>query len=270
MSRKKDNSRWLHVAISWGASIVIIGVLFKILHLGGSWANYMIGLGLTVEAILFFLMGFNPPPQEPDWSRVYPELDEKFQGELPVRSAQVVNAAQGPSATAALDKMFADANIEPATIENLGRGLRDFGEKVSAINRISDVSLATDEFTQKLRSATSKFDNLGVAFEKASANLVAMANTNTDATGYHEQVQNLTSNLRQLNTMYEKELRDSASHLQSMNHFYENLSFTMKNFNESLDDSKAFKDEVNKLAKNLNALNAVYGNMLSAMNQPRV
>jgi gliding motility-associated protein GldL len=70
--------------------------------------------------------------------------------------------------------------------------------------------------------------------------------------------------------MYEKELRDSASHLQSMNSFYENLKFTMNNFNESLDDSKAFKDEVNKLAKNLNALNAVYGNMLSAMNQPRV
>jgi hypothetical protein len=44
----------------------------------------------------------------------------------------------------------------------------------------------------------------------------------------------------------------------------------MQNFNESLDDSKAFKDEVGKLAKNLNALNAIYGNMLSAMNQPRV
>jgi gliding motility-associated protein GldL len=70
--------------------------------------------------------------------------------------------------------------------------------------------------------------------------------------------------------MYERELRDSASHLQSMNKFYENLSFTMQNFNESLDDSKAFKDEVGKLAKNLNALNAIYGNMLSAMNQPRV
>ena len=270
MSKKKDNSRWLHVAISWGASIVIIGVLFKILNLGGSLANYMIGIGLGVEAILFFLMGFTPPPQEPDWARVYPELDENYTGELPTRSAQAVSYSSTPSATAALDKMFSDANIESSAIENLGRGLRDFGEKVNAINKLSDVSLATDEFTNKLRLASSKFDNLSSAFEKASANLVALSSTNTDMSSYQDQVQQLTVNLRHLNGMYDRELRESAAHLQSMNQFYDNLSFTMKNFNESLDDSKAFKDEVNKLAKNLNALNAVYGNMLSAMNQPRV
>ena len=270
MSKKKDNSRWLNVAISWGASIVIIGVLFKILHIGGTTANYMIGIGLGVEAFLFFLMGFNPPAPEPDWTRVYPELDDNFNGELPQRGKTVVAQPAGPSATAALDKMFADANIEPASIENLGRGLRDFSEKVSAINKLSDVSLATEEFTNKLRTATSKFDNLSLAFEKASQNLVAMSNTSGDTANYHEQVKSLTTNLSQLNAMYERELRDSASHLQSMNKFYENLSFTMQNFNESLDDSKAFKDEVGKLAKNLNALNAIYGNMLSAMNQPRV
>ncbi|WP_118195981.1 type IX secretion system motor protein PorL/GldL [Albibacterium indicum] len=267
--KKKDNSNWLHVAISWGASIVIIGVLFKILYIGGSLANYMIGIGLGVEAILFFLMGFNPPPKEPEWARVYPELDDNYQGELPTSSFRASNVPANPPTTAALDKMFADANIEPATIESLGRGLRDFGDKVSAINQISDVSFAANEFTEKLRNASSKFDNLSVAFEKASANLVAMSNTNTDTTNYHEQVQQLTSNLRSLNNMYERELRDSASHLQSMNHFYENLSYTMKNFNESLDDSKVFKEEVNKLAKNLTALNSIYGNMLSAMNQPR-
>jgi hypothetical protein len=42
----------------------------------------------------------------------------------------------------------------------------------------------------------------------------------------------------------------------------------MQNFNESMEDSKQFKEEVSKLAKNLSSLNAIYGNMLSAMNQP--
>jgi hypothetical protein len=55
-----------------------------------------------------------------------------------------------------------------------------------------------------------------------------------------------------------------------MNKFYQNLSLTMNNFNESMEDSKQFKEEVGKLAKNLGSLNAIYGNMLSAMNQPRV
>jgi gliding motility-associated protein GldL len=270
MGKKKDNSKWLNVAISWGASIVIIGVLFKILHIGGSYANYMIGIGLGVEAFLFFLMGFNPPAPEPDWSRVYPELDDNYTGELPVRSATVVNNPSGPSATVALDKMFSDAHIEQSSIDNLGRGLRDFSEKMAAINKISDVSLATEDFTQKLKLATSKFDNMSIAFEQASANLVQMSNSSADTTSYHEQVSKLTTNLQQLNGMYERELQDSASHLKSMNQFYENLNYTMQNFNESIDDSKAFKEEVGKLAKNLNALNAIYGNMLSAMNQPRV
>src|SRR5690606_20459336 len=112
--------------------MVIIGVRFKILYIGRSFAKYMLDLALAVDAFLFFLMGFNPPPKEPAWERVYPELDENYRGELPQRSVAVSPHPVSPSATEKLDKMFADAQIEPALIENLGRGLRDFGDKVSA------------------------------------------------------------------------------------------------------------------------------------------
>ncbi|MGY0039973.1 GldL-related protein [Pedobacter sp. NJ-S-72] len=54
----KKNSNWLHTAISWGASIVILGALCKILHIGGIWGSYAIGIGLGVEAALFFITGF--------------------------------------------------------------------------------------------------------------------------------------------------------------------------------------------------------------------
>jgi gliding motility-associated protein GldL len=268
MKKKRDNSDLINKAISWGASVVIIGVLFKILHIGGSLANLMIGVGLGVEAILFFLMGFNPPAKDPEWERVYPELADDYEG-TPVPASRR-NVETTPSATAALDKMFADAQINQASIESLGTGLRTFNERVSAINNISDISFAANEFTDKLRTASSKFDSLSRAFEKASENLVAMSNTQSDSQGYHQQVQQLTQNLSSLNAMYERELRDSTAHLQSMNKFYEHLSSTMQNFNESLDDSRMFKEEVNKLARNLASLNAIYGNMLTAMNQPRV
>ena len=55
-----------------------------------------------------------------------------------------------------------------------------------------------------------------------------------------------------------------------MNKFYQDMSVTLKDFNDSAADSKQFKDEVGRLAKNLSTLNSIYGNMLSAMNQPRV
>lgn len=265
----KKKIDFLHVAISWGASIVIIGALFKILHLGGVWGNYMIGLGLGVEAFLFFLTGFFPPAKDPAWHKVYPELADDFEGELPKASARPAKA-ENVGSTAALDKMLADAKIGPELINSLGTGLRTFGDKVAAISNTADAATATTEFSNKVKSASSSFDKLNVTFEKATANLAEMASSNVDSKAYHEQVNNLAKNLSALNAVYELELQDSSAHLKSMNKFYQNLSLTMQNFNESLDDSKQFKEEVNRLAKNLSSLNSVYGNMLSAMNQPRV
>ncbi|MGY3052781.1 gliding motility-associated protein GldL [Pedobacter sp. UYEF25] len=265
----KKQPNWLHLAISWGASIVIIGALFKILHIGGILGNYAIGIGLGVEACLFFLTGFFPPEPEPAWDRVYPELNESFKGELPTVSARPVAAAPANS-TAALDRMLNDAKIGPELIESLGTGLRTFGDKVANISKVSDASLATNEFTSKVKTASAGFDNLSSAFESATSNLRAMGESKVDSQAYHDQVNNLARNLSALNAVYELELQDSSAHLKSMNKFYANLSQTMQNFNESMEDSKQFKEEVNRLAKNLSSLNAIYGNMLSAMNGPRV
>ena len=55
-----------------GAAVVILGAMFKILDWQG--ANWMIGIGLSTEAVIFFLSAFEPRPQEVDWSKVYPEL----------------------------------------------------------------------------------------------------------------------------------------------------------------------------------------------------
>lgn len=260
---------WLHVAISWGASIVIIGALAKIVHWGGSYANYIIGVGLGVEAVLFFLTGFFPPEPELPWERVYPELNEGFKGELPKATVRAAAPNEGFSSTAALDKMLVDAKIGPELIESLGTGLRSFGDKVSTISNVSDAAIATNEFTGKIKTASAGFDNLSASFEKATSQLKEMGESNVDSKAYHDQVNNLAKNLSALNAVYELELQDSSAHLKSMNKFYSNLSLTMNNFNESMEDSKQFKEEVGKLAKNLSSLNSIYGNMLTAMNQPR-
>jgi len=269
MASKKQPG-WLHVAISWGASIVIIGALFKILHIGGIFGNIAIGVGLGVEAFLFFLTGFFPPEPEPAWDKVYPELREDFKGDLPTATIRPAAAPVSSGNTAALDKMLSDAKIGPDLIESLGTGLRTFGDKVAAISNVADASTATNEFTGKVKTASAGFDNLSLAFDNATKNLKAMGESNVDSQAYHDQVNNLAKNLSALNAVYELELQDSSAHLKSMNKFYSNLSLTMQNFNESMEDSKQFKEEVNKLAKNLSSLNAIYGNMLSAMNSPRV
>jgi gliding motility-associated protein GldL len=264
---KKIKFNWLHVAISWGASIVILGAMFKINHWGGQAGTYMIGLGLTVEAMLFFTLGFFPPAQEPAWEKVYPELALDYEGG-PTERPRMTPVAGGQ--TMALDKLLTDANVNELNINRLGEGLKNFAEKLDRINTITDVSLGTDDFSVKLKQAASKFDLFGIAFERATSGLAAIADSRSDTNAYQIQVAKLTGNLTQLNTLYESELKSADANLKQVNNFYHGLSLTLQNLNESADDSRQFKDEVNKLAKNISALNVFYANMLSAMNQPRV
>jgi gliding motility-associated protein GldL len=252
--------------VSWGATVVIVGLMFKILHLPG--ATFFIAAGLSTEAILFFLLGFQREEVGIDWRRAYPELDENYDGEL-TRASKKSTTGDNFSNTAALDAMLAEAKIGPELIGSLATGLRTFGDKVNSISRVTDAGDATIAFTAKVKQATESYDNLNASFEKAAANLTELANTGVDSKSYQEQVTKMAKNLSALNAVYELELQDSNNHLKTINKFYDDMSVTMKNLTESTNDSKIFKDEVNRLAKNLSTLNAIYGNMLSAMNQPR-
>ena len=251
--------------VSWGATVVIVGLMFKILHWPG--ATYFIAGGLSTEAILFFLLGFQRDAVELDWKRAYPELADDFDGEL--SSAKKLGGGDSFSNTAALDQMLAEAKIGPELIGSLATGLRTFGDKVNSISRVTDAGDATIAFTEKVKQATASYDSLHSAFEKASINISEIATTNIDSKTYHDQVNKMAKNITALNAVYELELQDSSNHLKSMNKFYQDLSTTVQDFNSSAGDAKVFRDEVGRLAKNLSTLNSIYGNMLSAMNQPR-
>jgi gliding motility-associated protein GldL len=264
MKKKKIN--WLHIAISWGASIVILGAMFKITHFGGQMGTYMVGLGLSVEAILFFTLGFFPPAEEPEWEKVYPELGVDYNDTNPSAN----NRHSSAGTVAALDKMLTQADISPEKLNNLGEGLKQFSDKMSHINAITDASLGTDVFAEKLKNAASKFDMLGVMFEKASAGFATMADSRNDAQGYQEQVIKLTHNLSNLNALYESELSGADINLRRINQFYQGLSSTLSSLHESAGETTIFKSEMNKLVQNISSLNVYYANMLSAMNQQRL
>jgi gliding motility-associated protein GldL len=95
-----------------GAAVVIVGALFKILHMPG--ADEMLMIGLSTEAVIFFLSAFEPAHQEVDWSKVYPELAEEY--EAPTAAPRVSNK-QGASLTQQLD-----ASLEKA------RSVRSFSK----------------------------------------------------------------------------------------------------------------------------------------------
>jgi len=81
----KGLEKIINVIASAGAAVVIVGALFKILHLEG--ANQMLMVGMLTEAAIFILLAIlyvtAKPEKDYEWERVYPELSKDFQGELP-------------------------------------------------------------------------------------------------------------------------------------------------------------------------------------------
>jgi gliding motility-associated protein GldL len=265
MAKKKKFKLSLDAIISWGATVVIIGAMAKILHWPGG--ELIIGIGLGTEALLFLIMGFMPPHKDPQWEKVYPQLSLDFEGEQidtskPVKLNELEIKGGGGGG-------IPDLAIGDDAISKIKQGLENFTNKVSAISNSADATIATKEFADNLTNASSKAINLGSAFDHAASGVSEIAGAAQSSKEYHHQINTLGKSISALNAVYELELQDSSAHLKSMNKFYQNLSQTMSNFNESMDDSKQFKEEVAKLSKNLSSLNAVYGNMLSAMNQPR-
>jgi len=242
-----------------GASIVIVGALFKIQHWEG--AGLMLTVGLLTEAVIFFFSAFEPPHEEVDWSLVYPELAGMHEpGADKHKKKKIDPVAQE------LDKLLSEAKIGPDLIASLGTGLRTLGENTSKLSDLSNASVATDDYVKNVQKATSSVGNLAGAYEKATSAMNSLSTSSDDVKVYTDQVQSAGKNLAALNAVYELQLQDSNKHLKETSKFYDGINELMSSLNASLADTNRYKDEVSKLAKNLTSLNTVYGNMLSAMN----
>ncbi|MEJ2006028.1 MAG: gliding motility protein GldL, partial [Cyclobacteriaceae bacterium] len=202
-----------------GAAVVIVGALIKILHLQG--ANEMLMIGLSTEALIFFLSAFEPPHKEVDWAKVYPELAEDFEGTVPAR---VSNKPNGVSASQQLDKMLENAKIGPELIDSLGKGMKNMADSASRMSNLADAAVATNDYANNVKKASDSLINMNKSYATTAQAMAQFADASKDAKEYHTQVVSATKNLGQLNSVYEMELKDADSHVKAMNKFYTNMA----------------------------------------------
>lgn len=241
-----------------GAAIVIVGALFKIQH----WplASFFLILGLSTEAIIFFFSAFEPPHEDPDWSLVYPELatGEKAEGDDFKKEDQ-------RSITEQLDDMLESAKIEPELIASLGDGMRSLSDQAKQMGQITGAASATNEYANSLKTATQKVDSLSESYAKASESLVGLTQSAEAGRSAGESLQKMSGNLTALNEMYELQLRAGREKLEAANQMFAGMAEMMTNLNNSVNDTKRYKENIAELSDNLAKLNTVYGNMLAAM-----
>jgi gliding motility-associated protein GldL len=242
-----------------GAAVVIVGAMFKIQHWTG--ADEMLILGLSTEAVIFFLSAFEPAHSELDWSKVYPELGEDY--EATVTSPRITN--KSGSITQQLDASLEKAKIGPELLDSLGKGLTNLADSAKKMSNLSDAAVATNDYATNVKKASTQLVEMNKSYDVAIKAVGSMSEASKDAGEYHSQVQKVTKNLAALNSVYEMELKDADSHVKNMNKFYDSLTGAMQGLTKVGDHTAKFTAEMGKLSDNLAALNKVYGGMLTAM-----
>lgn len=246
-----------------GAAIVIVGAMFKISHWPG--ATPMLVIGLTTEAVIFFLSAFEPKHREIDWAKVYPELADDYDG--PPATTRQVASGSNSGVSASMDKMLADAKVGPELIKSLGDGMKKMADSAEKMSQMGDAAIVTNEYAKNVKTASNTLVEMNKSYGTSMEALSAMSQISKDTKEYHTQVQSVTKSLGALNAVYEMELKDAQGHVKSMNKFYSNLTHALESMGEAGKETSAFQKELNSLTTNIATLNKVYGNMLSAMKQ---
>jgi gliding motility-associated protein GldL len=279
LSELVHTSKWkgfMSKLYGWGASVVIIGALFKIQHY--PMAGLFLSVGLITEAVIFFFSAFEPLKEEPDWKLVYPQLDPNYTGEEVGFAAVGSGGGYGGGAgLSQFDKMLADAGITPAVFESLSQGLKKLTETTQNFNAMGDLAVTTNEYTTTIRKANESLMNLSESVKQTARSMSdstavyqaineSSKSIETGGKSYHEKLEALNKNLSALNAAYELQLRGANDHVKSSEVVYKGIEGLMKDLSGSADDTKKYREQVAKLNENLNSLNNVYGNMLAAMN----
>ncbi|MGM0478643.1 MAG: gliding motility protein GldL [Bacteroidota bacterium] len=250
----------------FGAAIVIVGALFKIMHWPG--AGLMLVVGLSTEALIFVFSAFEPIHEDPNWELVYPELalghDEDFDpDELP--DGNRGGKSGGSGVTDELDKMLEEAQIDSALLERLGEGMKALGDNATQLKGVTSAAAATDSYVESLQAASDKVSQLSDSYEKASEAISGMTSSQEEGQSFGEQMQKVSKNLAALNNVYELQLKGSSAHLEATEKFQGQVTDMMQNLSDSVEDTRLYKENMSMLTKNLTDLNNVYGNMLKAM-----
>lgn len=289
----EKGKRVLNFCYSWGASVVIIGALFKLLHL--PYANQILFVAMITEAAVFFISAFERPNDEYHWEDVFPVLKSKNPLDRPDFSkgsesnggngiqvgGVVMNMGNDMSSnTSAVSGAAAAASLGLNVTEEDTRNLSDSIKKLSGaaeqiskmaelteatqkyLEQLSSMSEQMEKFSQVTNSLTSASDTLLNAYQHISDNSDGISQ---NSKGYVQQMEALNQNISGLNAVYEAQLRSISMQIENIEQINAGLSRIKDMYNGSVVDSSVFRSETEKMTQQLAQLNQVYSRLLQAM-----
>lgn len=274
----------------WGASVVLIGALFKLEH--WQYSGLLLTIGLSTEALIFFLSAFEPSVDIPDWSKVYPELREDYE----LAELEQLKPKKG------LDQLLSGTELTPELLDKVGKGLNELSTTARGISDISSATLATDMYVKNLGSASESMNTFAQINSKANESIdksvavllnsyndaatqlsqtgtklsetynksnevisEGLQNIGTSSQQYAQNIEKLNKNLDALNGNFQNQLENSQAQFKASQKFNSDMAEMNSILTSSVEELKKYKENAEQLNKNLEALNTIYGNMLGAM-----
>lgn len=238
--RSKYYKKFMARLYGWGASIVILGALFKINHY--PYADEMLVLGLGTEAIIFFFSAFEKPSVDPDWSVIYPELQPFYHGDGIVKKRDNIRP------TKELDNLLKNANIDQQLIDRLGKGLDKLGESTSKMSNVADAALASNEYAENIKMASNSALDLNSAYQKTSDSLQSEVDVNNS---YGEKVKEATGHISELSSSYEEANKILKNDISATEVFSNNIRMAGESAKDLAD---GYKKSTEKITKSADAL----------------
>jgi len=200
MAQSRDTKKLFNYAYGIGASIVILGALFKIQH--WQWGSEMLTIGMFVEAAVFFISAFDSIEEDLDWSLVYPELAS---GNLRDKDKAQVREAQS-LLSQKLDDMLKEAKLDAGLMKSLGDSIQNFKGAAENISPAIDSIAATTKYSEQLSLAAAQMESLNslykVQLESSSRQADINEQVTVNAGRLKEQMESLATNLSSLNGVY--------------------------------------------------------------------
>jgi len=200
MAQSKNRKRIFNYAYGWGASVVILGALFKIQHWSGG--GLMLSVGMIVEALVFFISAFDSVEEDLDWTLIYPELSK---GNNRIEDAAEAKEVQS-LLSQKLDDMLKDAKLDSSLMQSLSESIQNFKGAAENIAPAIDSIAATNKYSEQMFMAAAQMESLNslykVQVESTSKQAEVNLQVTENATRLKEQMESLSTNLSSLNGVY--------------------------------------------------------------------
>jgi len=202
MAQSRASKKFMNMAYGFGASIVIIGALFKIIHfeIGPLTGNVMLAIGLITEAIIFAISAFEPVDDDLDWSLVYPELEGgKSSKEEGPKDAEGILSKK-------LDELLKDAQIDGELMASLGDSIKNFEGAAKSMAPTTEGMNATKKYSEEMSLAAAQMESLNSLYKVQLDTVNRQSSINEEVTDnagkLKEQMASLATNLSSLNGVY--------------------------------------------------------------------